>query len=55
MRDPAELIAFDQDPLFGVPPILIHAFNGFVDGGRRGPAISRTHFGQLQPYFDCEF
>ncbi|MGY9080291.1 MAG: PAC2 family protein [Candidatus Nanopelagicales bacterium] len=33
MRDPAELIVFDQDALFGVPPVLIHAFNGFVDAG----------------------
>ena len=33
MRDPAELIVFDQDALFRVPPILIHAFNGFVDAG----------------------
>ena len=33
MRDPAELIVFDQDALFDVPPILIHAFNGFVDAG----------------------
>lgn len=33
MRDPVELITFHHDVLFPEPPILIHAFNGFVDAG----------------------
>ncbi len=33
MRDPVELVTFHQDVLFENPPVLIHAFNGFVDAG----------------------
>ena len=33
MRDPAEMIVKHNDVTFSTPPILVHAFNGFVDAG----------------------
>ncbi|MCF8531160.1 MAG: PAC2 family protein [Candidatus Nanopelagicales bacterium] len=33
MRDPAHLVTEHQEVLFSEPPVLVHAFSGFVDAG----------------------
>jgi hypothetical protein len=42
MRNPEELYTWHRDVEFDTPPVLVHAFSGFVDAGN-GVRIAADH------------
>ena len=42
MRDPDELYTWHRDVEFDTPPVLLHAFSGFVDAGS-GVRLAADH------------